>query len=136
MVRRLSTENQEKLSGYSFRGRETSYLGLRPGDVIQFGYMGSLRLGVVVASRRTSSGIFLSSRSVLMNVVLLEGLSEGMFTILVNNLYNNDYVSDYRNLPTIRGFVKSHNFRTFKVGYMSDIITVSLDTSRGNLRTY
>jgi len=133
---RLTSENIQKFQGYNLTAKETSYLGLRPGDIIQFRYP-STRLGVVVASARTSSGIFLSPRNnLLMNVILLDRLSEGLFSVIVNNLYNNDYVSNYTNMPIITGFTKSDSFRTFKVGSMSDIIKLDIDITREGFREY
>ena len=125
MNRGLEESFRNKLGDREFTVTETSYLGLRPGDLIQLTYEGSRRYGLVVSSRRTSDGMFLSSRNnTLVNVVLVRSLSDAMFSLMVNNLYNNETACKYTS-PTIIGvFLGRQNFRTFNVAKMRDIFKV------------
>jgi hypothetical protein len=130
MARRVSQELTESLYGFSSKFVETSYLGLRPGDLIQLTYDKSLRYGIVVASRRTTDGMFLSSRNnTLVNVVLVNGLSEAMFSLMVYNLYNNEIACNYYSPKIIGAFLGKQNFRTFNVAKMRDILKVVIEDS-------
>ena len=127
MNRVLDTPLQNLLSEYRFTVAETSYLGLRPGDLIQITYEGSLRYGLVVSSKRTAGGIFLSTRNnTLLNVVLLPGLSEAMFSLMINNLYNNEVACNYRSPAIIGAFLGKQNFRTFNIAKVRDILKVNI----------
>jgi hypothetical protein len=127
MNRSIDPSLQEKLEGLSFRTKETSYLGLRPGDLIQVTYDGSLRYGIVVSSRRTSRGLFLSTQNnTLLNIVLVRGLSEAMFSLMINNLYNNEKACNYYSPAIIGAFMGKQNFRTFNVTKARDIIKVDI----------
>lgn len=118
---------QGMLQGYSYRMAQTSYLGLRPGDLVEFKYQGGLRNGLVVSSRRTSDGMFLSGRNnTLLNIVLLPGLSEAMFSLMVNNLYSNESACTYYSPKIIGAFLGKQNFRTFNVSKMRGLIKVSI----------
>ena len=109
--------------GYSIH--ETSFYGLRPGDLITFRYDGIERFGLVVRSRRTQSGYFLSTRNnTLLNVFQLESLSSGLFESMVNNLYRNRVRCTYRNSPKILGAFLGSGFRTFNVAKIQDIRTI------------
>ena len=106
---------------------QTSYLGLRPGDLVEFKYQGGLRNGLVVSSRRTSDGMFLSGRNnTLLNIVLLPGLSEAMFSLMVNNLYSNESACTYYSPKIIGAFLGKQNFRTFNVSKMRGLVRVSI----------
>jgi hypothetical protein len=127
MVRRIEGTVEEKLQGYSYRMSQTSYLGLRPGDLIQFRYSGSSKYGLVVSSKRTSDGMFLSTRNnTLLNVVVLPGLSESMFSLVVNNLYENESACNYYSPKIIGAFLGKQNFRTFNVSKIRGIIKVQI----------
>jgi len=107
---------------------ETSYLGLKPGDIVQITYGGSLRYGLVVSSRRTSDGMFLSSRNnTLLNFVQAETLSEAMFSLMVNNLYKNETACDYNSPAIIGAFLGKRNFRTFNVAKIRNILKVNVE---------
>lgn len=125
----LQMEPEKYLQPYSGRIKllRTSYLGVQPGDLIFFNYSdGSKRFGLVVSSSRTSSGIFLSTRNnTLMNVFQIEGLSDAMFDIVVNNLYKNVEVCSYYNKRMLRVFFKE-DFRTFNVAEMSNITSIGI----------
>lgn len=124
----ISEELQEDLLSYSYRIAETSYLGLRPGDLIQLSYSGSTKYGLVVSSRRTSDGMFLSSRNnTLLNFVIVEGLSEAMFSLMVNNLYNNETACNYYSPAIIGAFLGKQNFRTLNVAKIRNILKVSIN---------
>ncbi len=103
---------------------ETSFLGLKPGDLITFDYKdGSTRSGLVVRSKRTSSGYFLSSRNnTLLNIFLVESITSGMFDLMINNLYRNRLSCTYKHTPRILGaFLGKNNFRTFNIAGIQNI---------------
>tara|TARA_R100001443_G_scaffold36998_2_gene50779 strand:+ start:5880 stop:6266 length:387 start_codon:yes stop_codon:yes gene_type:complete len=127
MNREIDPSFEEKLEGLKFSVKETSYLGLRPGDLIQVTYDGSLRYGIVVSSRRTSRGLFLSTQNnTLLNIVLVRGLSEAMFSLMINNLYNNEKACNYYTPAIIGVFMGKQNFRTFNVTKARDILKVDI----------
>ena len=116
-----------------------SYLGVRPGDLVIFQYSGpsdqptfGTRLGIVVASRRTSSGLFISTRSNnLMNVFLLDQLSENLFSLVVNNLYNKEYRCTYRRAPKVlAAFMGKKNFRTLNVRYLKSFRKININIGK------
>ena len=130
MARRISQDLQSKLDDgdLNYRFAETSYLGLRPGDVVQFSYSGSFRYGLIVASKRTSDGMFLSSRNnTLINVVTASALSSAMFSLMINNLYNKENKCTYQSPSILKALLGRQNFRTFNVSKMRDIIKVNID---------
>lgn len=106
--------------------KETSFFGLRPGDLITFVYEGSSRIGLVVKSKRTSTGYFLSTQNnTLLNVFLLDSISPDMFDLMINTLYRNRIRCTYKNSPKILGaFLKDRNFRTFNVSKIHDLMTI------------
>lgn len=107
---------------------ETSYLGLRPGDLIQVTYSGFTRYGLILSSKRTTSGIFLSTRgNDLINFMDIGGLSEAMFSLMINNLYNNESACKYRSRMILSAFLGKQNFRTLNQNKMTDILKVKLD---------
>ena len=126
--RTIHGELQEYLGKFEYSLRETSYLGLRPGDLIQISYNGSFRQGLVVSSKRTSSGMFVSSRlNALLNIVLLDSISEGMFSLMVNNLYKNSNACNYNSPNIIGAFLGKKNFRTFNTSYINNILKVEIN---------
>ena len=128
MKMRLNSDLGEALLTYNYRTTETSYLGLRPGDLIQVSYEGSIRYGLVVSSRRTTGGLFLSSRyNTLLNLVLINGLSLAMFSMMVNNLYNNENACNYYSPAIIGAFLGKQNFRTLNVAKVRDILKVTIE---------
>ena len=130
MVRRVSKQLTNDLSNFSYRLSESSYLGLRPGDLIHLTYEGSLRYGLVVSSRRTTDGMFLSTRNnTLINIVMVQGLSEAMFSLMVNNLYSNQVACNYYSPAIIGAFLGKKNFRTLNVAKMRDILKVTIEQS-------
>ncbi len=126
-LRELDPILQTNLAMGNYSVRETSYLGLVAGDLIQISYGGSYRFGLVVASRRTSTGLFLSSQNNrLLNVVLLDTISEAMFSLMVNNLYRNQSACNYHNKRIIGAFLGKDNFRTFNVSKVTDILKIEI----------
>ena len=107
---------------------ETSYLGLRPGDLIQVTYSGFVRYGLILSSRRTSSGMFLSTRgNGLVNFMDIAGLSDAMFSLMINNLYNNESACKYRSRIILSAFLGKQSFRTLNKAKMTNILKVKLD---------
>jgi len=95
---------------------------------VQVTYAGSVRYGLIVSSRRTSDGMFLSSRNnTLVNFVAVQGLSEAMFSLMVNNLYNNESACNYYSPAIIGAFLGKQNFRTLNVAKLRDILKVSIN---------
>jgi len=126
-MRQLTQSIQDDLTGYDYKLKETSYLGLRPGDLIQFTYNGGVRFGLVVKSKRTGTGVFLSSRyNKLLNVVQTGSLSEAMFSLMVNNLYKNRSACSYHSPNILSLFLGKQNFRTFNVSYVEDILSLEI----------
>lgn len=118
---------QTKLQGYKYRLHSTSYLGLQPGDLIEFKYQGSLRNGLVVASKRTTDGMFLSNlNNTLLNVVLVSELSEVMFSLMVNNLYKNKTACNYHSPKIIGAFLGRQNFRTLNVAKIRGLVKLNI----------
>lgn len=127
MNRNISKSFSDKLENLAVEVSETSYLGLRPGDMIQITYAGSLRYGLVVSSKRTSNGIFLSPRNnTLLNIVLIDSLSDAMFSLMVNNLYNNESACNYNSPAIIGAFLGKQNFRTFNVSKIRNVLKVTI----------
>ena len=108
---------------------ETSFLGLKPGDLIFFDYQdGSSRLGLVVKSKRTTSGIFLSSKNnTLLNVFLLDSINNGIFDVMINILYKDRNRCSYLNTPKILGSLLGNNFRTFNVAKITNILNFQIE---------
>lgn len=103
---------------------ETAVAGVMAGDVVSFNYQGSERLGLVVKSRRTDfSGSFKSTRgNTLLNVFLLNSITNADCRLIINTLYRNRIRSTYVNSPKIlSAFLGKENFRTFNVGLIADI---------------
>jgi hypothetical protein len=122
-----SASIQTKLQGYKYRLHSTSYLGLQPGDLIEFKYQGSLRNGLVVTSKRTSDGMFLSNlNNTLLNVVLVSELSEVMFSLMVNNLYKNKIACNYYSPKIIGAFLGRQNFRTLNVAKIRGLVKLNI----------
>ena len=118
---------QGYLGQFKYSARETSYLGVKPGDLIQISYEGGNRQGLVVSSKRTSSGLFLSSKlNPLLNVVLVESISGGMFSLMVNNLYKNRDACNYLSPNIIGAFLGKENFRTFNISKIRDLLTIDI----------
>lgn len=102
--------------------KEVSQFGLRPGDLILFDYEGSRRLGIILSSKRTSSGIFLSTRNnTLLNVLQLTSLSLTMFRIVVNNLYKKENRCKYHSRNILQVFSGKESFRTFNLAKTRNI---------------
>lgn len=122
-----SEKIQEKLSTLEYKARGKSYTGLNPGDLITFGYSGSTRLGLVVSSRRASRGVFLSTqKNRLLNVVEVDGLTEAMFSLMVNNLYKNRTACNYHSPRIIGAFLGKDNFKTFNIAKIANIVSYEI----------
>lgn len=127
MNRKIQESLQVQLLPFRYSVNETSYLGLKPGDLIQFSYSGSIRQGLIVSSKRTSDGMFLSTRNnTLLNVVVTSSLSEAMFSLMVNNLYRNETACNYHSSRIIGAFLGNNNFRTFNVSKLRDILKLNI----------
>lgn len=129
--KRVLEENiSNLLSEYSFKFNETSYLGLRPGDLVQFTYDGVRRCGLVVSSKRTSSGHFISTLgNYLINIMIVtDGLSTPRFSYLVDRLYRKPAMCSYNRLSLVRALLGKDNFRTYKIGKITDILDFQINT--------
>jgi len=135
-----SSNERVKYSGYTIS--ETSYLGLRPGDLIQFKYgygPRSTRYGIILSSGRASSGLFLSRLlNSLYNVLVCEGLEEGMFLSLLNTMYGKESKATYSMAKSVAALETSpstgkpyvKDFRTLNVSTLFDILKVELVKER------
>jgi len=102
---------------------ETSKLGLKPADIILFDYEGSKRFGLIVSSSKAPLGMRLSTRlNVLLNVFLIDSLTDSMFFLTLDNLYGKESRCTYERAPTIiSSFISKDRFRTFILKKASDI---------------
>lgn len=108
----------------NFVADEVSKDSIMAGDIISFFYMGSERFGLVVKSRRSNFfGVFKSTRgNTLLNVFLLDSMTNSTLRLIVNNLYRNRIRSTYKNSPKILGaFLGKENFRTFNKKFVVDV---------------
>ena len=103
---------------------ETAVAGVMAWDIVSFNYAGSERLGLVVKSRRTDfSGSFRSTRgNTLLNVFLLDSISNSDCRLIINTLYRNRIRATYVNSPKVlSAFLGKENFRTFNAALIADI---------------
>jgi hypothetical protein len=127
MYRKVQQSTQNQLIDQKYRAIETSYLGLKPGDLIQFGYVESSRFGLVVSSKRTSNGYFLSTqKNTLLNIVEVTKLTEGMFSLMINNLYKNRTACNYHSPRIIGMFLGDDNFKTFNISKITNILSINI----------
>tara|TARA_R100001509_G_scaffold113462_1_gene68767 strand:+ start:691 stop:1278 length:588 start_codon:yes stop_codon:yes gene_type:complete len=84
------------------RAPETSYLSLKPGDVIQFTYVSENKNGVyqglVVSTKRSGARGFRfapTTLNTILQVVTLDSLSDQLLQYVINNLYKNRILSRY-----------------------------------------
>mgnify|MGYP003677847452 FL=1 len=136
-------DNSVKYTGKSVS--EVPYLGLRPGNLIEFGYGygGGRRFGIVLSSQRTSSGLFLSTlNNSLYNVLSCETLDEDTNLSLLNTMYGKESKSTYAEATTVAPlnpppakrrtkrkptFPQSvRDFKTLNISLLSDILKVNL----------
>ena len=111
-----------------FSINETSFYGLKPGDLITFDYEGKHRgFGLVVKSKRAPSGYFLSSsNNTLLNVFLLGAVNNGIFDVMINILYKDRSRCTYKGTPRILGSLLGRNFRTFNVSKIINILNFTI----------
>ena len=129
MVRqkRINEDLQDNLGPFNYKVKETSYLGLSPGDLIQLTYSGSLRYGVVISTPKNTRGMFVSSRfNVLLNVVVIDSLKEGMFSLMVNNLYKNPVNCTYSNSTIIGALLGRQNLRSFNTAKFKSVLSIEI----------
>jgi len=84
------------------RAPETSYLGLKPGDMIQFTYIteskNAIYQGLVVSTRRSGARGYRFARTTyntILQVLTIESLSDQLLQFVINNLYKNRILSRY-----------------------------------------
>lgn len=83
------------------RASEIPYYALRPGDMVQFGYLlnGEQRLyqGLVVSTKRSGSRGYRLTKdaNTILQVLTLSGLSDEVMEFVVNTLYKNRILSRY-----------------------------------------
>tara|TARA_R110002110_G_scaffold339942_2_gene550155 strand:+ start:1993 stop:2388 length:396 start_codon:yes stop_codon:yes gene_type:complete len=124
---RIDATLQGNLGPFKYTLRETSYLGLKPGDLIQITYSGRLRYGLVIGTPKNTRGMFVSSRyNSLLNVVVIESLNEGMFSVMVNNLYKNPVNCTYSNSTIIGAFLGKKNLRSFNTAKFQNVLSIEI----------
>ena len=133
MDRGLRSELGSRLLEFkNYSVAETSYLALRPGNLIEFTYGGQPRYGIVISSKRSSGGIFLSYQyNTLSTVLACDSLDEATFSELLNTMYGNEVAATYstaKSMPSLKTTGKSYvgNCRTLNVSVLSDIYKVTL----------
>lgn len=146
MNRGLSADLRDELKEFTSEGYmvvETSYIGLRPGDLIEFsyGYVRGRRYGIVLKTDNHFNGIFLSRLgNSLYNVLTCESLDEGIFISLLNRMYGDESKATYAeaysiaplNPPAKRKMKRQskyprsvRDFRTLNISGLSDIFKIT-----------
>ena len=118
------------------RVKRVAFLSLRPGDLVLHNYtyenkkgriVSGRRFGIVLSSKRTRNGHFLSTQNnTLLNLLLLESISEQLFTSVVNILYKNRKKCEYWTPAILQAFFGKENLRTFDWAKTSNIISVDI----------
>jgi hypothetical protein len=96
--------------------------------------MGVLRHGFVISSRRTSSGIFMSTKNnSLYNVIDANQLEDSTFQYLLNTIYNDDTKADYHSLKLEIGSLNKNTgvtsineFRTVHIMGIRGILKIEI----------
>jgi len=90
--------------GRILRASEMPFYVLRPGDLIQFGYWSNGQQknyqGIVVSTRRSGGkGYRMTLQGdTILQVLIIEGLSDEVFQFVINTLYKNRTLSRYLSL--------------------------------------
>lgn len=151
-TRKEAGESQKRIFNllFPFEGNynivTTSNLGLEPGDIILFTYLkkedgtailnyksGVERMGIVVSSKRSGEGVtFPSTRlNMLLNVFLIDSLSDSLFRAVVQTLYGKEKRCDYHLKPKmLDGFLKKQNFRTFNLRWVGGLKKVVINVEK------
>tara|TARA_R100000664_G_C2722917_1_gene115829 strand:- start:349 stop:771 length:423 start_codon:yes stop_codon:yes gene_type:complete len=132
MISGLTQQLRDRLSKKKFEAVLTSYTGLRPGDLIQFTYMGAYRNGFIVGSSGPgrSDGLFLSSRNLtLYNVLVTDVLDDDTFQSLLDTIYNDEYLAHYDRLKSKFPETAREKFRTMQVMGIRSIIKILIEPS-------
>lgn len=151
-TRKEKAEAQKKIEQllFPYEGNygivSTSNLGLEPGDIILLTYLkqsdgtvlsnpklGVERMGIVVSSRRTGEGVtFASTRNnMLLNVFLIDSLSDSLFRAVVNTFYNREKRCDYHLRPQVlNSFLKKENFRTLNLRFVGNLKKVIVNMEK------
>lgn len=141
--KKIDNSVKEALNNYTkFNFVATTWVGLRPGDLIIFNYTAPLkvtknttlgrRVGLVVKSRKSHNlGYRLSSKlNTLLNIYLIDNLSPAMIDLVINNLYQNRGRATYNNTPKVLdAFLNKKNFRTLNCKWVQSIIELHIDKS-------
>lgn len=120
-VRETKKSTLKRIVDDSSTFKPTSYSSLKPGNIITCKYDNKNRLALVIKTERTQSGLYTSSRgNKLLTIFLLDGIREDKLQPLVNMVYKEKNLSQYRVLPKLRdvkpfGINFKQLFRTFNV---------------------
>tara|TARA_R110002124_G_scaffold229415_2_gene394605 strand:+ start:300 stop:770 length:471 start_codon:yes stop_codon:yes gene_type:complete len=150
MNRGLSGDLRDRLGEFTpdrYTVVETSYIGLRPGDLIEFsyGYVKGRRYGIILKTDAHFNGIFLSTLgNSLYNVLTCESLDEDIFLSLLNTMYGDESKSTYAEAVSIAPLNPPENaerkkkrkrqpkydrsvrdFRTLNISGLSDIFKIT-----------
>lgn len=106
--------------------RSVGYIS--PGDVLVLRYNGSYEVVLVVANKRSSSGIFLSSRNnILLSCFSLSTKSPQIINLVLDNLYKNRKVASYQNIKSNLSVILGvSSYRTFKLNKVSNLQTLRM----------
>lgn len=151
-TRKERAEAQKKIEqllfpyGGSYGLVSTSNLGLEPGDIILLTYLkqddgtvisnhksGVERMGIVVSSKRSGEGVtFPSTRNnMLLNVFLIDSLSDSLFKAVVTVLYAKEKRCDYHLRPRVlNSFLKQQNFRTLNLRFVGNLKKVIINIQK------
>jgi len=144
--------NQKKIEQllFPYQGNygivSTSNLGLEPGDIILLTYLkkddgttishhksGVERMGIVVSSRRTGGGVTFPSTklNMLLNVFLIDSLSDSLFRAVVKTFYAKEKRCDYHARPRVlQSFLKKENFRTLNLRWVGNLKKVTINIEK------
>jgi hypothetical protein len=126
----------------SLQYRSTSWLSVKAGDLVKFRYAvdppGETRVGLVTRSKRTNNGYFLSTRAnTLLNIYLLDSITNTMMYLIIKNLYRNRIACTYKNVPRkLSMFLGKNAFRTFNVAYIKNFNQVDIKKDKDSIRSW
>lgn len=148
MTRSLSIDLKDRLGEFTqnpYVVTEVSRMGLRPGDLIEFGYgySGGRRYGIVLKTDNHFNGIFLSSLdNSLYNVLTCESLDVATFLELLHRMYGNESRATYKEAYSIaplnplatripkrkpRYLRSVKDFRTLNISGLQNIFKISIE---------
>jgi len=116
------------------RFESASISSLKPGSVISCFYDGRLRLALVVKTKKTTSGLYTSSRgNKLLTLFLLNSITDDKIGTVINTVYKEKNISDYKQLPKLKSLKElnvrfTERFRTFNISKIEKLRALKIST--------